>query len=144
MKEDRIFVDANIVIYAYDTSNINKHQIAIKIIDDLWKSGQGVLSTQVLQEFFVVITKKVPQPLDISSAKGIVEDLLEWDVVINDGKSILEAIEIHQKHKYSFWDSMIINAAVSGGAGLLLSEDLSDGHIVEGVTIENPFNYNSD
>ena len=139
MSDDKIFLDTNILIYAYDLTAGKKHETAKKIIVDLWDSGFGVLSTQVLQEFFVNVTQKIPKPLDVDLAKGIVSDLLKWDVVINDGECILAAIEIQSKYKYSFWDSLIIEAAISGGAALLFSEDLSDGQIIKGLTIKNPF-----
>lgn len=139
MKDDKIFVDTNIIIYAYTVSAEEKHKTAMKIMEDLWISGLGVLSTQVLQEFFAVATRNVPKPLNIKSAKEIVEDFLKWDVVINDGESILEAIEMHEKYKYSFWDSMIIAAAIKGGCSVLLSEDLFDGQNIDGLEIKNPF-----
>jgi predicted nucleic acid-binding protein len=106
---------------------------------DLWDSGLGILSTQVLQEFFVNITKKVSKPLEAKLAKDIIRDLLKWEVVIIDGESLLEAIEVYLRHKYSFWDSMILQAAQKGGASLLLSEDLPDGQMVAAVKIKNPF-----
>ncbi|MEW6067776.1 MAG: PIN domain-containing protein [Nitrospirota bacterium] len=139
MSGDKVFLDTNIIIYAYDISAGEKREIARKIITDLWGSGLGLLSTQVLQEFFVSITKKILKPLDVKIAEEIVSDLLKWDVIVNDGQSILEAIDIHSRYKYSFWDSMIIQAALKGNASLLLSEDLSDGQIINGVRIKNPF-----
>ena len=139
MKGGKVFLDTNILIYAHDTSAGKKHELARNIVLELWESGEGVLSTQVLQEFFVSVTKKIPKPLDVKLAKEIVNNLLKWDVVINNGESILEAIEIHIQHKYSFWDSMIIEAAIRGNTTLLLSEDLSDGQIINGVKIKNPF-----
>ncbi|MEA3222185.1 MAG: PIN domain-containing protein [Thermodesulfobacteriota bacterium] len=139
MPGGKIFLDTNIIIYAYDLSAGEKHEIARKIIVDLWDSGLGVLSTQVLQEFFVTITQKIPKPLAISPAKEVIMDLLKWDVVINDGECILEAIEIQARYKYSFWDSLIIEAAIKGGARSLLSEDLSDGQKINGLLIKNPF-----
>lgn len=139
MTGDKVFVDTNVLIYAYNISAGGKHEAAVKIMDELWRSGQGSLSTQVLQEFFVVVTKKIPCPLDIKSAKDIIKDMLKWDVVINNGECILEAINIHKRYKYSFWDSMIIGAAIRADAGLLLSEDLSDSQVIEGVKIKNPF-----
>lgn len=139
MPEDKVFLDTNIISYAYDVSAGKKHKISKETLVDLWNSGLGVLSTQVLQEFFVAITKKIPKPLDIKLAKEIVNDFLKWDVVVNDGESILEATEIHLRYKYSFWDSMIMEAAIRGNADLLLSEDLSDGQIINGVKIKNPF-----
>jgi predicted nucleic acid-binding protein len=139
MREDKIFLDTNVLIYAYDVSAGKKHEMAKTILMDLWNSGKGVLSIQVLQEFFVNITKKVSKPLDINTAKDIIKDLLKWDVVMIDGESLLEAVEIHIRRQYSFWDSMILKAAQKGGAVLLLSEDLMHGQTIDGVKIKNPF-----
>jgi len=139
MTGDKIFLDTNIILYAYDASAGEKHRIAKKIFVELWDSGLGVVSTQVLQEFFVTITQKIPKTLDKRLAKDIVSDLLKWDVVVNDGESIIEAIEILLRYGYSFWDSLIIEAAMRSSAAVLLSEDLSHGQIIHGVTIQNPF-----
>jgi len=139
MNGDKAFLDTNIIVYAYDRSAGKKHRLAADIMIELWESGRGVISTQVLQEFFVIATKKIPRPLKGNVVKEIINDLLTWEVVVNDGDSILSAIDIHLKYKYSFWDSMIIDAALKGGATVLYSEDLSDGQTVKGVTIKNPF-----
>ena len=139
MPEDKVFLDTNIIIYAYDLTAGEKHKIAKKIVLDLWNSGLGIISAQVLQEFFVIATQKIPKPMDIKLAKEIMRDLLKWNVVVNDGESILEAVNILLRYHYSFWDSMIIEAAVKSGAGMLLTEDLSDGQIISGVIIKNPF-----
>jgi predicted nucleic acid-binding protein len=139
MSGAKTFLDTNIVIYAYDASAGLKHEIARQIMTDLWTSGNGILSTQVLQEFYVNVTRKIPKPLDLDLARQIVADLLKWDVVVNGGDSILDAIDIQKRHNFSFWDAMIISSAVSGGAVTLLSEDLTDGQIIGGVTIRNPF-----
>lgn len=139
MSGNKVFLDTNIIIYAYDISAGSKHEIARKIIIDLWESALGIISTQVLQEFFIIVTRKIPKPLDISSAKKIIENLLVWDVIINDGESILDAIDIQTKYNYTFWDSMIIQSAIRGGAELLLTEDLAEGKKVNGVMIKNPF-----
>ncbi len=139
MPDSRVFLDTNILIYAYDVSAKEKREKARDIVLALWDSGLGVLSTQVLQEFFVMATQKIPSPLDIKAAKEIVDDLLRWDIVVNDGDIILRAIDLHERHKFSFWDAMIVEAAVRGGAKVLLSEDLSHGRIVNGIKIKNPF-----
>ena len=139
MQGDKVFVDTNIIIYAYDITAGRKHQIASKILSDMWDSGLGVVSTQVLQEFFVNVTTKIPKPLDIKLAKEIITDLLTWNVVVIDGDFMLSGVEIHLKYQYSFWDSLIIEASIRGGSELLLSEDLSHGQIIQGVTIKNPF-----
>ncbi|MFH1287084.1 MAG: PIN domain-containing protein [bacterium] len=139
MIENKTFLDTNILVYSHDISAGHKHSIACGIIRDLWENRLGVISTQVLQEFFITVTKKISSPLDKKIAKEIVRDLMEWDVVINDKESILDSIDIHSKYKYSFWDSMIIQAAARGGAKILFSEDMSDSRIVNGVKIINPF-----
>ena len=139
MPEDKLFIDTNIIIYAYDVTAGKKHEVARKILADLWDSGLGVISTQVLQEFFVNVVQKIPRPMDKQQAKEIVRDLLKWRVVVNTGDSIIDAIDICLRYGYSFWDSMIIEAAIKGGATVLISEDLQDGQAVSGVTIKNPF-----
>lgn len=139
MQGAKVFLDTNIIIYAYDISAGEKHEIARQIVSDLWTSGLGLVSTQVLQEYFVNVTTKIQKPLNIGLAKEIVKDFLKWDVVVNDGESIMNSIDIHLEYHYSFWDSLIIEAAVSGGAELLLSEDLSHGQIIDTLIVENPF-----
>jgi len=139
MRDRKVFLDTNVIIYAYDSSAGKKHEVAREVLTELWESGLGVISTQVLQELFINVTKKIPKPIDIDLAKGIIEDFLRWDVVVNDGESLLDAIDILVEYNYSFWDSMIIQAAVKGGAELLLTEDLEHGKVVKGVEIRNPY-----
>lgn len=139
MPGDKIFLDTNIMVYAYDTSAGEKHALAKEIVSKLWATATGVLSTQVLQEFFVSVTKKVPKPLEVALEKKIVRDFLKWEVVINDGESVLDAIDIHKKYHYSFWDSLIVEAALKSRCDVLYSEDLSHNQVVEVITIENPF-----
>jgi len=139
MPEDKVFIDTNIIIYAYDVTAGRKHETASTIITDLWDSGLGVISTQVLQEFFVNVVQKIPKPIDKQQAKEIVRDFLKWHVVVNTGDSIIDAIDICSRFGYSFWDSMIIEAAIKGGAAVLISEDLQGGQVLSGVTIKNPF-----
>lgn len=139
MPDVRTFLDTNVLIYAYDVSAGQKREIAREVVGRLWESGLGVLSTQVLQEFYVNVTGKIPTPLPKKTARDIVRDLLNWEVVGSDGAAVLSAIDLRLKYGYSFWDSMIIGSAISGGANLLLTEDLSDGQTVQGVKIVNPF-----
>jgi predicted nucleic acid-binding protein len=139
MKDDKIFLDTNILVYAFDNSAGVKHGKALSIMRSLWDSNLGVVSTQVLQEFFVIVTRKLSPPLDPDIAKNTVKDLLTWKPVVINGALILKAIELHSRHKYSFWDSLIITAALAGGAKTILSEDLSDKQIIKEITIKNPF-----
>ncbi len=139
MNGDKVFLDTNVIVYAYDKSAGEKHRVAVDIMIDLWQTGSGVISTQVLQEFFVITTKKIPNPLKVNVVKEIINDLLVWDVVLNDGKSVLSVINMLLKYKYSFWNSMIINAALKGGAAILYSEDMTHGQKINELTIQNPF-----
>jgi len=139
MKGDKVFLDTNLLLYAFDVGSPAKHAIAVRILENLWKSGYGILSTQVLQEFFVNVTKKIPKPLPVAVGRDIVEDFLKWKVVTVEGRTILRAIDLQQKHKYAFWDSLVIQSAIEGGAGLLLSEDFRDGQKIGDLTIRNPF-----
>ncbi|MBP2676774.1 MAG: PilT protein domain protein, partial [Deltaproteobacteria bacterium] len=115
------FLDTNLLLYAYDAGSPAKHAVAVRILEDLWKSGTGVLSTQILQEFFVDVTKKIPKPLSVTVGREIVEDFLTWKIVPVEGRTILRAIDLHEKHKYAFWDSLVIQSAIEGGARWLLS-----------------------
>ena len=139
MTEDKIFLDTNILVYAYDISSGKKHNTARNIVTDLWNSRTGALSVQVLQEFFVSITKKIPNPLDVKTASDIIRDFLLWEIIDNDGELLLAAMDIQTRYLYSFWDSLIIAAAVKSGASVLLTEDLKNGQIIEDVMIKNPF-----
>lgn len=139
MKDAKVFVDTNVLVYGYDISAGQKHNDAVKLLKDLWNTGRGIMSTQVLQEFFVTVTKKIPNPLDMVIAKNIVRDFLKWKLIVVDGGIILDAIDIQHEYRYSFWDSLIISSAVEGGANTLFSENLSDGQVIKGVNILNPF-----
>jgi predicted nucleic acid-binding protein len=139
MSAGSVFVDTNILVYAYDISAGEKHEIAKKEVAALWNSGQGLISTQILQELYVTLTKKVSKPIGPDITKLIIQDLLQWKVVINDGTSILEAIEIQKQHRFGFWDALVVQAAIKGEAGVLLSEDFEPGRSLDGLTIRNPF-----
>jgi predicted nucleic acid-binding protein len=136
----KTFLDTNILVYAHDQGSGEKQKIAKEIVKKLWVERTGVLSTQVLQEFFYIVTKKLKDPLNWAKAKEVVERLLNWQVMVNDGGSILGAIEIQKKYKYSFWDSLILQAAISAKTEILLSEDLQEGQQINSLKIINPFN----
>jgi predicted nucleic acid-binding protein len=137
--KDKVFLDTNIMVYAHDRSSGDKHAIAREIMDYLWEKRRGVISVQVLQEFFFCVTKKILNPLLIKNARIILEYLSTWDVVANDKYITLKAIDIQERYRFSFWDSLIIQAAIQGQARILLSEDLPDGQAVKDLKILNPF-----
>jgi len=139
MSGERVFLDTNIIVYAYDRDAGRKHEIARNLLIELWKAEGGVLSTQVLQEFYVTATKKVASPLPPETAREIIADLLTWDVVTNDGEAVLEAVDLQIREKISFWDALIVAAAEKGAAGILLSGDFSDGRKFGEITVRNPF-----
>ncbi len=139
MSANRVFIDTNVLVYAYDIDAGYKRQIASDIMKDLWLSGRGILSTQILQEFFVTVTGKISSPLDAVVAEDIIKKLSKWDVVTNKMETIFSAIELHRRYKFSFWDSLIIASAIEGGAATIMSEDLSDRQKIKGLTIRNPF-----
>lgn len=133
------FVDTNILVYAEDRDAGSKHAIARDLVADLWHSGEGVLSVQVLQEFFVNITRKIPRPLSSKEASTIVEQYLTWRVVDNTGELLLAGIRLASTLKISFWDALILQAAQVERCDRLWTEDLNHGQRIGDLTITNPF-----
>ena len=133
------FVDTNVLAYAHDASEQHRQPIAAALIDDLWRSRDGVLSTQVLTEFYVVVTRKFDPPLSRREAQGLVDAYSAWPVVQVDPPLIIAASALEQQHSLLFWDALIIEAARRAGSDRLLSEDLQHGRRIAGLVIENPF-----
>ncbi len=133
------FVDTNILVYAEDREAGDKHKRAVELLQDLWESGDGVLSIQVLQEFFVTITKKVEKPIAAGSAKRIIEQYLTWRLVENSGYLLLAAIDRITSLHMSFWDALIVEAALSAGCDILYSEDLAHKQHFGNLQVINPF-----
>jgi predicted nucleic acid-binding protein len=134
----RHFVDTNLLVYAYDSSAGEKWERASGLVSALWEHRTGVISTQVAQELFVILTQKVQRPLAPAKAKEIVADMLHWPLVVNDADSILRAVDLQMTYRFSFWDSLILQAAISSRSDYLLSEDFQHGQVIESVTIVNP------
>jgi predicted nucleic acid-binding protein len=135
---DRYFVDTNILVYAHDTAAGDKHARAKALVEDLWESRSGVVSTQVLQELVVNLRRRAERPLDAKATRDVVSDYLAWHVVVNGGDSILEAIDLETRYRISFWDALVVQAAQVSGAETLYSEDLSDGQTYGTVRVINP------
>lgn len=136
---DKAFVDTNVLIYAYDLDAGRKHDMGAALLRDLWHRQCGVISTQVMQEFYVNITRKIPKPLARARARGILQNYLAWHVHLNGPQTVFLASELEERHGLGFWDAMIVAAAVHTGAERVLTEDLNHGQMIEGVRIENPF-----
>lgn len=135
---DRVFIDTNILVYAHDATAGNKHDLAAELVSNLWDSQDGVISVQVIQEFYVTVTKKVSNPVESKVAKRWVVNYLNWSVIENDGGSVLRAIDIENRFQVSFWDALIIQSAETAGVKRLLSEDLNSGQRYGNVIVENP------
>lgn len=135
----KTFVDTNVLVYAHDSAAGEKHDKAKSLIAAIWANKSGVISTQVLQEFYVTIRKKVLRPGDGKTARRWLTHYLNWQVIVNDSKAILRAIEIEQRYQLSFWDSMIVQAANESHVTLLYSEDLNHGQKYGRVQVHNPF-----
>lgn len=134
---ERVFVDTNVFIYAEDVSAGAKHERARSVLVGLGDSSRTVISTQVLQEFFVVATRKLG--LSPESARGRVETLARLDVVIVSPALVLAAIDLTRLHGLSLWDALIVRCAAAGGCRRLLTEDLNPGQVLDGVRIDDPF-----
>lgn len=134
----KAFVDTNILIYAHDVDAAAKHQRAKSIMQELWSQRAGALSTQVLQEFYVNVTRKIALPLTKKSARAVVSSYLIW-CVETTSEEISAAFAIEDDARIGFWDALIVAAAVKAGADRILSEDLNPGQTIAGVRIENPF-----
>lgn len=135
----RTFVDTNVLVYAHDEGEIEKRPIARALLEELWADRSGVLSTQVLQEFYVVATRKFEPPMSRSDAREIIILYSTWPVVQVDVELILDATALEERAGLSFWDALILEAARRAGARRLATEDLQGGHLFDGIAIENPF-----
>ena len=116
---DRYFVDTNILMYAHDPAAGEKHGRAKALVENLWESRSGVVSTQVLQELAVNLRRKAKKPLHVKAARDVVSDYLAWQVVVNGGDAILEALDLEARYQISFWDALIVQAAQASGAEVL-------------------------
>jgi len=134
----KYFVDTNILIYAHDRDAGRKHERARQLIKHLWTTGQGALSTQVLQELCVNLRRRVAHPLPSDEITKLIEDYLSWEIVINTPQAIVAALGIEARYKVSYWDALILHAAENCGAAVLYSEDLSHGQRYGGVEVVNP------
>ena len=133
------FIDTNVLIYAYDLSQGVKHKKALALVETLWQSGNGCLSTQVLQEFYVNVTRKSAKPLSPDQGAQIIRDFSNWHIHRPGADDIIAAIELHQRSQISFWDAMILRSAQQSNCEMVWSEDLSNQQKYGETKIVNPF-----
>jgi predicted nucleic acid-binding protein len=134
----RTFVDSNVLIYAHDVDAGRKRDVAKALLRDLWLARTGVLSVQVLHEFYVNVTRKIRTPLSRAEARAVVGTYVPWCLQPETG-DINEAFRIEDEAGISFWVALIVAAAARSGATRVLSEDLNPGQVIAGVTVVNPF-----
>lgn len=139
MSVERTFVDTNILAYLFDDSEPKKQAAAKERLDREQREHEIVLSTQVLQELYVSLTRGRKPIATPQIAERAVREVAGYTVVQVDAPLVLSSIETCQRHQLSFWDALILRAAAEAGCEMILSEDLNDGQVVDGVRIENPF-----
>jgi predicted nucleic acid-binding protein len=131
------FIDTNVLLYAQDRQDDRRRGIAQDLLNGLWATASGALSTQVLQEFYDVGTRKLKlQPV---LARRVVASYAAWPVVETTPQLIVSASLLHERHGFAFWDAMVVEAALLSGATTLLSEDMQHERRIAGMTISNPF-----
>jgi predicted nucleic acid-binding protein len=135
---DRTFVDTNVLIYAHDIDAKSKHHVAKMVLRELWEERRGVLSTQVLQEFYVNVTRRIAHPLSKQSARLVVSSYAIWCIETTHAE-ISTAFRIEDEYQIGFWDALIVSSALKSGANRIVSEDLNAGQTFAGMRIENPF-----
>ncbi|SKA84856.1 Predicted nucleic acid-binding protein, contains PIN domain [Thiothrix eikelboomii] len=135
----KAFFDTNILVYAFDQAQPDKQIIAKRLIREFGSDGQLVLSTQVLQELYVTLSKMGKQVLPIEEVADIVNAFAEYPLVQVDKMIIAAAMKRQQSLAFSFWDSLIVEAALHAHCQILFSEDLQNGRQLEALLIQNPF-----
>jgi predicted nucleic acid-binding protein len=135
---DKTFIDTKVLMYAHDLAAGAKHQIAKTVLNELWSERAGVVSVQVLQEFYVNVTRKIPVPLSKEAARQIVSSYAIW-CTETTAAEISTAFRIEDESRIGFWDALIVSSAAKSGATRILSEDFNAGQRIAGIVIENPF-----
>jgi predicted nucleic acid-binding protein len=133
----RSFFDTNVLVYSDDRAAPAKQRRALELVAEHRRAGTGVVSLQVLQEYFVIATRKLR--VEASTARRKVELLAEFDVAVPEVTDVLAAIDLHRLHGFSFWDALIVRAAKQSGCSVLLSEDFQESRELDGIRVVNPF-----
>lgn len=135
------FVDTNVLVYARDAGEPDKQPVARAWMDLLWQSGDGRLSTQVLNEYYVTVARKLDPGMSIDEARADVRDLLAWRPLPVTGEVLTRAWSIEDRFGFSYWDALIVAGAQVLGCDRLLTEDLQDGQDLDGLVVVNPFTH---
>jgi len=133
------FVDTNVLVYAFDKGSSPKKRVAQRLMNELMDEDRLRVSTQVLQELFVTLTRKVSQRCSSEEALAVLDDLTAWPLLVVDYAAIRAAVELAGQAQLSFWDALVVVAAARTGSTVLYTEDLHDGQGILGVRVTNPF-----
>ncbi len=142
MSGDRVFVDTNILVYAYDSDTADKHDVAKRNLAELWNDETGALSIQVLQEFYVTVTRKLSKPINKRAARDVIDTYDTWSPHRPVTADLVAASELEERHRLAFWDALVVISAQRSECTRLLSEDLQHGRRIGPVTVVNPFEAN--
>ena len=135
---DKVFIDTNVLVYAFDVDSGGKREVAEEVLLALRQQRSGVVSMQVLQEFYNTVTRKIAHPMPKEKARAVVDSFSQWCVETTPAE-IGRAFQIEDAARISFWDALIVAAELKAGAQRILSEDLNPGQQIAGILIENPF-----
>ena len=136
---EKVFIDSTILVYAHDVDAGEKRAIAEHVLRQVWQDESGMLSTQVLQEFYVNLTRKIATPVSRRDARELINAYRVWPVATLDARDVLKASEVEERFGINFWDATIVVAALKSGATVLLSEELHPGRGISGLEVRNPF-----
>lgn len=139
MSDEQVFLDTNIIVYANDVSAKGKQDIARKLIAEALRKGNAAISSQVLSEFWVTVTRKLALPLERALAERQLAGLAAFPVVAIDLGIVFSAARIQVRYDISYWDAQIIGAALQAGCTVLYSEDMRNGGVYDGLRVQNPF-----
>ncbi|MDE0189310.1 MAG: PIN domain-containing protein [bacterium] len=135
------FVDTHVLVYARDASEPEKQPVAREWIDRLWRTRQGRLSVQVLNEYYVTVTRKLHPGMSMGDARADVRDLMSWNPTPVDAALLSRAWAVERRFGLQYWDALIVASAQWSGCRHLLTEDLQDGQELDGVLVMNPFTH---
>lgn len=135
----RYFVDTNVLVYARDTRHADKHERALAWLERLWRTRNGCLSYQVLQEYYQVVTRRLEPGIEPGEAQADIRDLLAWQPVAVDLSVLERAWSVEERYRFSWWDALIVGAALQAGCDYLLTEDLQHGQELSGLLVQDPF-----
>jgi predicted nucleic acid-binding protein len=137
----KTFLDTNIFIYSIDSSAElkEKRTVARNLVKTHIRKESGVISIQVIQEFFQVATRKIQTPISVEDAVEFMQYMASFQIVTPDFDMVVAAVRLHQKHSLSFWDALILQAAKAADCSQILTEDLQDGFCLDGLIVKNPF-----